>query len=149
VIGGGFPEMYAAELSANERLRRRVRAFRGPVAAECAGLLYLTRSLDGSPMCGVLDATATMTDRLTLGYREAVALGDSVLAAAGTRVRGHEFHRTRLLEDAASAAPAWGFTRPERRTEGAVRGRVHASYLHVHWAAEPALARRFTERCAV
>ena len=147
VIGGGFPEMYGAELSQNGALKAHVAAFRGPVAAECAGLLYLVRELDGSAMCGVLDAKAAMSERLTLGYREAVALGDSVLAVAGTRVRGHEFHRTRV-EPFAGQDPAWGFVRPERRTEGFVQGNVHASYLHVHWAAEPSLARRFVERCA-
>lgn len=142
VLGGGFPEMYAHELSANEPLREAVAAFTGPVTAECAGLLYLGRELDGRPMCGVLDTTARMSDRLTLGYREAVAITDNALAAAGTRVRGHEFHRT-VVEPAAGATPAWGLVRPERRVEGFVQGGVHASYLHVHWAAEPSLARRF------
>ncbi|MFI1091501.1 cobyrinate a,c-diamide synthase [Streptomyces sp. NPDC020917] len=148
VVGGGFPEVHAPALSANTALRKRIAAFSGPVAAECAGLLYLVRDLDGAEMCGVVDATATMTDRLTLGYREAVALGDSVLAVAGTRLRGHEFHRTIVRPGPSSPAPAWGFTHPERHTEGFVVGSVHASYLHVHWSAEPSLARRFVERCA-
>ncbi|MFJ3827279.1 cobyrinate a,c-diamide synthase [Streptomyces sp. NPDC090046] len=150
VIGGGFPEMYAPELSANEPLRAAVAAFAGaggPVAAECAGLLYLGRSLDGKPMCGVLDADARMSERLTLGYREAVAVSDSALAQAGTRLRGHEFHRT-VIEPGAGATPAWGFTHPERRVEGFVQQGVHASYLHTHWAAEPSVARRFTEAAA-
>ncbi|WP_176736097.1 MULTISPECIES: cobyrinate a,c-diamide synthase [unclassified Streptomyces] len=149
VIGGGFPEVYAAELSANEPLRKAVAelALSGaPVAAECAGLLYLCRELDGSPMCGVLDATARMAERLTLGYRDAVAVGDSVLAAAGTRMRGHEFHRT-VVEPGAGAAPAWGIRGRERRVEGFVQRGVHASYLHTHWASEPGVARRFVERC--
>ncbi|MGW3090193.1 cobyrinate a,c-diamide synthase [Streptomyces sp. NPDC001108] len=150
VVGGGFPEVYAAELSANTALREAVAGLAGsgaPVAAECAGLLYLARSLDGLPMCGVLDAEARMTKRLTLGYREAVAVSDSVLAAPGTRVRGHEFHRT-VLEPGAGPEPAWGMHLPERRVEGFVRGGVHASYLHTHWAPEPGMARRFVERCA-
>ncbi|WEH42492.1 cobyrinate a,c-diamide synthase [Streptomyces sp. AM 2-1-1] len=149
VVGGGFPEVYAPELSANEPLRRAVTALAesgAPVAAECAGLLYLARELDGRPMCGVLDASARMSERLTLGYREAVAVADSSLAAAGTRVRGHEFHRT-VLEPGAGAVPAWGMHLPERRVEGFVRGGVHASYLHTHWAAAPQMARRFVERC--
>jgi cobyrinic acid a,c-diamide synthase len=149
VIGGGFPEVYAPELSANERLRKAVAelaASGAPVAAECAGLLYLARSLDGRPMCGVLDAEARMSERLTLGYREAVAVSDSVLAPAGTRLHGHEFHRT-ALEPGAGPAPAWGLVRPERRVEGFVQGGVHASYVHVHWAAAPGTARRFVERC--
>ncbi|MFF7401847.1 cobyrinate a,c-diamide synthase [Streptomyces murinus] len=149
VIGGGFPEVYAAELSANEPLRKAVAelaAAGAPIAAECAGLLYLCRELDGSPMCGVLDATARMAERLTLGYRDAVAVGDSVLAAAGTRMRGHEFHRT-AVEPGAGAAPAWGIRGRERRVEGFVQRGVHASYLHTHWASEPGVARRFVERC--
>ncbi|MER6328382.1 cobyrinate a,c-diamide synthase [Streptomyces sp. NPDC001034] len=149
VIGGGFPEVYAAELSANEPLRKAVAelALSGaPVAAECAGLLYLSRELDGRPMCGVLDAGARMAERLTLGYRDAVALGDSVLAGAGTRMRGHEFHRT-VVEPGAGAVPAWGIRGRERRVEGFVQRGVHASYLHTHWASEPGVARRFVERC--
>ncbi|MFE6639358.1 cobyrinate a,c-diamide synthase [Streptomyces tendae] len=149
VIGGGFPEVYASELSANEGLRKSVAelALSGaPVAAECAGLLYLCRELDGLPMCGVLDASARMSERLTLGYRDAVAVSDSALAGAGTRMRGHEFHRT-VVEPGAGAAPAWGMRTPVRRVEGFVERGVHASYLHTHWAAEPGVARRFVERC--
>jgi cobyrinic acid a,c-diamide synthase len=147
VIGGGFPEVYGPQLSANASLRRRVAAFTGPIAAECAGLLYLVRELDGHPMCGVVPAKAAMTERLTLGYREAVAVTDSVLAAAGTRMRGHEFHRTRV-EPGAGPDPAWGLVRPDRRTEGFVQGRLHASYLHTHWAADPSLPHRFVTACA-
>ncbi|WP_030841172.1 cobyrinate a,c-diamide synthase [Streptomyces hygroscopicus] len=150
VIGGGFPEVYAPELSANEPLRAAVAglaASGAPIAAECAGLLYLARSLDGEPMCGVLAAEARMSERLTLGYREAVAVADTALAAAGTRVRGHEFHRT-AIEPGAGPEPAWGVVRPERRTEGFAQGDVHASYLHVHWASVPGVAARFVGRCA-
>ncbi|MEU9171374.1 cobyrinate a,c-diamide synthase [Streptomyces sp. NPDC048420] len=149
VIGGGFPEMYAAELSGNEPLRKAVAALAesgAPVAAECAGLLYLCRELDGQPMCGVLDADARMAEKLTLGYRDAVAVSDSSLAVAGTRMRGHEFHRT-VVEPGAGDAAAWGVRVPRRRLEGFVQRGVHASYLHTHWASVPGVARRFVERC--
>ncbi|RFU22426.1 cobyrinate a,c-diamide synthase [Geodermatophilus marinus] len=148
VIGGGFPEVHATELSANTALRAEVAALAargGPVAAECAGLLYLARSLEGLPMCGVLDAEAVMSPRLTLGYREAVALTDSALAPVGTRVHGHEFHRT-VATPAAGATPAWRWAGAE--PEGFVTGSVHASYLHLHWAGQPALAGRFVSACA-
>ncbi|MFC5907295.1 cobyrinate a,c-diamide synthase [Streptacidiphilus monticola] len=155
VIGGGFPEVYADQLSANAPLRAAVAAFAaspsgGPIAAECAGLLYLGAELDGSPMCGVLDVRAEMTPRLTLGYREAVALSDSPLAAAGTRVRGHEFHRTVTVPGADQASPAWGWRSWEGRpvVEGFTSERLHASYLHLHWTGAPELARRFVQRAA-
>ncbi|GAA2647125.1 cobyrinate a,c-diamide synthase [Paractinoplanes durhamensis] len=147
VVGGGFPEVYASELSANEPLRLAVASLAatgGPIAAECAGLLWLCRTLDDAPMCGVLDADAAMTPTLTLGYRDAVALADSPLAPAGTRVTGHEFHRTTvhprsgvLLSPAAGAAWQWRGADPE----GFATPAVHASYLHLHWAGAPSLAR--------
>ena len=143
ILGGGFPEVHAAELSANERLRGQVAglARRGaPLAAECAGLLYLARTLDGRPMCGVLDVETAMTPKLTLGYRDAVAMTDSVLARTGDRVRGHEFHRT-AATPASGAQPAWRFSSGE--LEGHVAGSGVASYLHTHWAGNPAAAARF------
>ncbi len=148
VLGGGFPEVHAGDLSGNEPLRADVARLAGsgaPVVAECAGLLYLARELDGLPMCGVIDAAATMTPILTLGYRDAVAAGPSVLTPAGTAVRGHEFHRTTVVPGS-PAAPAWSFG---GREEGFVRAGVHASYLHLHWAGYPGLARRVVAAAAV
>jgi len=147
VLGGGFPEVHAGDLSGNERLRAdvaRLARSGAPVVAECAGLLYLAAELDGLPMCGVLDATARMTPRLTLGYRDAVAAGSSVLTPAGMAVRGHEFHRTTVVPGN-PAAPAWSFGGKE---EGFVRAGVHASYLHLHWAGYPDLARRVVAAAA-
>ncbi len=147
VIGGGFPEEHAADLSANASLRAEVAALAGagaPVIAECAGLLYLSRSLDGHPMCGVLEAEGTMTSRLTLGYRDAVAATSSPLGPAGTRAHGHEFHRT-AVRSPGRAANAWHWTASGAAvTEGFVRGRVHASYLHTHWNGLPGAAASIT-----
>ncbi|WP_353902220.1 cobyrinate a,c-diamide synthase [Micromonospora harpali] len=143
VIGGGFPEAHADALAGNAALRAELAAFDGPVVAECAGLLYLGRSLDGAPMCGRLDLTARMTGRLTLGYREAVAAADSPVTRAGERVRGHEFHRT-VTDPGHGDTPAWRF---DGAAHGFVDGRVHASYLHVHWAGQPHAARRLVQAC--
>jgi cobyrinic acid a,c-diamide synthase len=142
VIGGGFPQVYVEDLAANAALRAEVtrRAAGGmPVIAECAGLLWLGARLDGREQCGVLPTTARMTGRLTLGYREAVALTDSPLAVAGTAVRAHEFHRT-VSEPAAGPAPAWQLTDGSR--QGWASPRLLASYLHLHWAGLPAAAPR-------
>jgi cobyrinic acid a,c-diamide synthase len=145
VIGGGFPEEHAADLSANASLRAVVAALAeagAPVIAECAGLLYLSRSLDGHPMCGVLQVEGAMTSRLTLGYRDAVAATSSPLGPAGTRAHGHEFHRT-AIRSGGQTANAWRWTASGGAvTEGFVRGRVHASYLHTHWTGLPGAAAR-------
>ena len=145
VIGGGFPEVHTAELSANAALRWQVAALAragAPVLAECAGLLYLARSLDEQPMCGVLDVDAEMTGALKLGYRDAVAVTDSALAAVGTRAHGHEFHRT-AIRPPVGTANAWRWqARGEVVAEGFVQGGVHASYLHTHWNGLPGVADR-------
>ena len=136
VLGGGFPEVYASQLSANAGLRNEVRtlaASGAPISAECAGLLYLCRELDGLPMCGVLSANGRMTERLTLGYR-----------TTDDGVTGHEFHRT-VVEPRAGAQAAWHV---DGRPEGFVQDGVHASYLHVHWAGSPERAGDFVDRAA-
>ncbi|MFM9034519.1 MAG: cobyrinate a,c-diamide synthase [Mycobacterium sp.] len=152
VLPGGFPEQYARELAANDAVREQIRtlAGRAPVHAECGGLTYLMSDLDGEPMCGVLSGSARFTERLTLGYRDAVAAVDSALFATGQRVTGHEFHRT-TVEFSAPVEAAWlirgGDGAPVR--DGAVDAGVHAAYLHTHPAAHPAAVRRFVEGASV
>ena len=128
-LGGGFPEVHAAGLSANAPLRSALlEAVQAgvPTVAECAGLLYLCRSVDGAPMVGAIDAEARMTPKLTLAYRTIDTPAEHLLAAAGTRITGHEFHRT-VVEPADEFAT----------------DTLHASYLHTHWAGHPEMARRF------
>jgi cobyrinic acid a,c-diamide synthase len=150
LLAGGFPEAFGPELEGNAPLRAAVAAFAGsgrPVLAECGGLLFLCRDLDGRPMCGVLPARARMTDRLHLGYREAEAATATPWLEAGERVRGHEFHYSEV--EPASGAPAWTLRAHGRaRAEGFAVGAVQASYLHVHWAAHPELARDFVRAAA-
>ncbi|HEX5348189.1 MAG TPA: cobyrinate a,c-diamide synthase [Pseudonocardiaceae bacterium] len=146
VLPGGFPECHTEALSANVVLRAQIAVLAhrsAPVHAECGGLMYLCRSVDGAPMCGVLDAEATMTGHLVLGYRDAVALRDSVLHQVGARVSGHEFHRTTVTPRA--GVPAWAWTGAQ--PEGFVQGGVHASFLHTHPVAHPAAVARFVASC--
>jgi cobyrinic acid a,c-diamide synthase len=152
VLPGGFPEEFSTELSANDRLRQQIAALAAdgaPVHAECAGLTYLVDELDGHPMCGVLAGAARFTDRLTLAYRDAVALADSSLYAVGERAVGHEFHRT-TVTFTDSYQPAWvyrGNNVPAVR-DGAVHAGVHASYLHTHPAGRPQAVTRFVAAAA-
>jgi cobyrinic acid a,c-diamide synthase len=147
VLPGGFPEQFCTELSANDAVRQQINALAGrgaPVHAECAGLTYLVDELDGYPMCGVLSGSARFTERLTLGYRDAVSVTESALHTVGERVAGHEFHRT-TVTFADSYQPAWVYRidggNPVR--DGAVHAGTHASYLHTHPAAHPQSITRF------
>ncbi|MDA4107425.1 cobyrinic acid a,c-diamide synthase [Mycobacterium holsaticum DSM 44478] len=147
VIPGGFPEQFATELSGNDLVRQQIKALAAsgaPVHAECAGLTYLVDELDGYPMCGALSGSARFTDRLTLGYRQGVAVAESPLHTVGERIMGHEFHRT-TVEFTDSYPPAWvyaGNTETGVR-DGAVDAGVHAGYLHTHPAAHPGAIARF------
>jgi len=152
VVGGGFPEVYVDQLAANAGLRADVRARAAagmPVVAECAGLLWLGQALDGRAQCGVLPVTARMTGRLTLGYREAVAVSSGPLVAAGTAVRAHEFHRT-VAEPAAGGPPGWqpAWELSDGRREGWAGPGLLASYLHLHWAGVPGAAARLVRAAA-
>lgn len=135
-LGGGFPEVYATELAANTALLAQVRASVTaglPTYAECAGLLYLCRTLDGTPMSGALPLDAHMAARLTLGYAEHSPDADTLVTRVGEPYRLHQFHRT-VVE------PAEG--------EPHLTPTIFASYHHVHWAGHPAFARRFARAAA-
>ena len=148
-LGGGFPEVHASELSANASLRSALRAAIAagiPTVAECAGLLYVCRTVDGRPMVGAIPADGGMTQRLTLRYRSLLADHDHLLAPEGGRVTGHEFHRT-AVEPLRGHRAAWlvdgehaGFSADPA---GVGRPSLHASYIHVHWAGHPSVAQRF------
>lgn len=151
ILAGGFPEVFGSELAANRPLREDVATLAGsgrPVLAECGGLLYLSRELDGRPMCGVLPVRARMAGRLTLGYREAAAATATPWLGAGARMRGHEFHYSDI-DTEGPASPAWTLTaRGPTRPEGIATGSVQASYLHVHWAAFAQIPGRFVAAAA-
>jgi len=153
-IGGGFPEVHAARLGANTEFTASVRARVDggmPVYAECAGLMYLARELVvdgvGHAMAGVLDLV--VEQRPTPqghGYEVAVVDRDNPFFAAGTRLVGHEFHYSRLVS---GSDREHSVLRVERGTgigdsrDGIMKGRVFASYLHLHAGATPGWADGF------
>jgi cobyrinic acid a,c-diamide synthase len=148
VVGGGFPEVLADQLSANTPLLCDVRQHVAAglhVWAECGGLLWLARSLDGHPLAGVLPTDALMTDRLTLGYRTATCRVATPLGAAGTVLRGHEFHYSKVT-------PAGDALQVRGLLGGGVGGfatpALLASYVHVHLAGQPQLAEEFVRRAS-
>ena len=149
IIGGGFPEVHASALSENRGLLDdlRLKAQAGtPVWAECGGLLLLATSLDGHAMAGVLPAEGSMTDRLTLGYREATTNSGSLVGPAGTKFRGHEFHYSSMRPSghALSLRSRWGET-----TEGWSTPTLLATYVHHHPGGDPTLVKAFLDVCAL
>ncbi len=158
-FGGGYPELHARALAANERALRDVakHAEAGtPVYAECGGLMYLAESLEDMNgvthrMAGVLPTVVRMSPpRLTLGYREVHFVADTLLGPVGAVARGHEFHASTLAPVPASVERAYSMTGPggAPRTEGYLVGRALMSYVHLHFGSNPSLAREFVQTCA-
>jgi len=157
-LGGGYPELYAAQLGNNESMMDGLRQAIGrgmPVYAECGGLMLLTETLidihgDAHPMLGVLPGQVVMGDRVRLGYREVTALQDTPILSADETVRGHEFHYSSWhYEDHADFQPAYRVTPRNHESdwrEGVVMGNLHASYVHLHFGTKPAMATRFVEQ---
>jgi len=137
IVGGGFPEVFALQLAENQALMADVatRVAAGvPIWAECGGLLWLSASLDGHKMAGVVPTRARMSDRLTLGYRVATTSTTSPIGPPGTVLRGHEHHRT-ICEPAGDALllESPHSTRPE----GFATPGILATYLHHHAGGDP------------
>ena len=146
-LGGGFPEVFAAELSAQFQ-QSAVRPDRLPVIyAECGGLMVVGTHLTDRyghrhTMSGLLPYSTTMTRKLTLGYRSARVLTSTPAVRAGESLRGHEFHHS-----ACTPAPAAGIYQWGNCPEGWRGDRIHASYLHLHWGAQPQVAVRWLQSC--
>jgi cobyrinic acid a,c-diamide synthase len=158
-LGGGYPEVFAAQLSENRSMMSGIKelALSGlPVYAECGGLMYLSQGLTGLtgerlPLAGVLPLEVRMLSRLkALGYRQVTLEADCLLGPAGTVARGHEFHYSEITAGGEGLGQAYRLA--DRRGEGDRRegycmGNTLASYVHLHFGSNPALARNFVETC--
>ncbi len=156
-FGGGFPELFAADLAANRPMRRQVRAAAAaglPVYAECGGLMYLCRSITdfegrSHPMVGLLPARSRLQrQRLRMGYATLRARRDTPLLRQGQEVRAHEFHWSVLDRALPAETAAYAVADQGERPEGLAAGNLLASYMHLHFAARPDLAPRFVAACA-
>ncbi|WP_417915705.1 cobyrinate a,c-diamide synthase [Candidatus Electronema sp. JC] len=149
-IGGGYPELHAAQLAANQPMREQVLAFSRagrPVYAECGGFMYLCEALADSEggrhdMAGVFPVTARMGQRLRrLGYRTAELRGDCLLGPAGSVLHGHEFHWSDI--DPMPEQVRRVYALDDGRAEGYLLNRTLAGYVHLHWGGSPEAARWF------
>ena len=169
-LGGGYPELHAEKLSENTGIKNAITAFAGTghtVYAECGGIMYLSRGITTVSgnfflMCGILPFAVRMSSSLRrLGYVSIKTEADCIWGKAGTEIRGHEFHYSEI--DRQNGQPDFtdcsrqGWTRiysaehtrtGRREPEGFYNGCVLASYVHLHFASQPACARSFVEFCA-
>lgn len=154
-LGGGFPEMFAAELANNNSIKHEIdRLIRQgiPAYAECGGLMYLGESIrdfQGKEfrMTGSLPLSSRIdSPRLNLGYRTVQALNDGPLLKKGEVVRGHEFHWS-VLEHGENEPNAYSITDQAGRKEGFQVNRLLASYIHLHFCSYPPMAQRFIGSC--
>jgi cobyrinic acid a,c-diamide synthase len=152
-LGGGYPELYAPQLSGNRQMLEQVRRFAAsgrPIYAECGGMLYLSESLTvdkGSyAMAALLPLSIQMTDRLVqFGYVTVEFTEDCLLGRKGTVVRGHSFHHSRIASQgnvATNYRVQYSMSGKEEQ-EGFRQGNVLASYIHLHFRANPAVAENF------
>ena len=160
-FGGGYPEAFARELASNAAMLAAVRRFAvssGLIYAECGGLMYLTdaiRTLDGArwPLAAIIPGVAVMSEKLqAIGYVEIETRTDSILGPAQTSFRGHQFRHSTLegadrgnrIDHIYNVAPRWGGA---PFAEGYRVGNVLASYVHAHWASNPAVAKALIDAC--
>jgi cobyrinic acid a,c-diamide synthase len=152
-LGGGYPELHAKQLSSNRKMLEEVSAFAAsgrPVYAECGGMIYLSEGLrvDGESysMAGVLPLTMQMTDNLVqFGYVTVEFTEDCLLGRKGTVVRGHSFHYSRIAshDDVDTSYRVHYSMSGKSEMEGFRRGNVLASYIHLHFRANPAVPETF------
>lgn len=155
-LGGGYPELHAADLSLNLSMRASIKEWAdkgGAIYAECGGFMYLCRGLHDFDknffdMVGVFPfSTAMVKGRAHLGYRQVVFAKDCLLGPSGQAARGHEFHYSRVsrqdvghVESRYRVASASG---EDLGSEGYCLNNVLGSYTHIHFGSNPAVAGHF------
>jgi cobyrinic acid a,c-diamide synthase len=157
-LGGGYPELYAKELSANTTILAAIREFvksRRPIYAECGGMIYLAASLttkDGTlhEMSGVLPCRIEMTSHLkNFGYVTVAFTQDCLLGPAGTTIRGHSFHYSQMTAThglSSNYRVCYSLSaRQEQEGFGISGTNLLASYMHLHFLSNPIVARHFVE----
>ncbi|MBF0170003.1 MAG: cobyrinate a,c-diamide synthase [Nitrospinae bacterium] len=157
-LGGGFPEVFMADLEANILLRNEIRdrAEAGlPIHAECGGMMYLTRAIRWddrrAAMVGLIDAETVMTKRpMGLGYMKIEPTGACGWLSVKGGVNCHEFHHSRIEGLAGDTRFAWKVSRGigiAGGMDGILYKNTLASYAHLHHCGIPTWAVDFVDLC--
>jgi cobyrinic acid a,c-diamide synthase len=159
ILGGGFPEVIADKLENNSNMRRSILDLAQndiPIYAECGGLMYLTKTISDyknnkkkHKMVGLFDADTIMTNRVTLGYTEALLNNNQTYLGKIHKVRGHEFHYSNVVINNADLDLIYDLNKGKGISDG--RDGFHtynciASYMHTHFM-NSTFSDRFLECC--
>jgi len=157
-IGGGYPELYAAELSRNSSMLLSLQRAheRGlPIYAECGGLMYLARDIewDGErhDMVGLVAGKVRKGRIRVVSYVSGTLARDCLLGSKGTKIMGHEFHHSELLMDdnekveyAITLDRGMGI---KGGLDGVLENNMVASYSHLHAASFRGFPAEFIRAC--
>ena len=156
-LGGGYPEVHAAQLSDNVSMRDAIVQFAkagGPIYAECGGFMYLSEAIvdsDGREyqMAGLFPTRVRMRKQLAaIAYVEAEAPEDALWLRAGQRVRGHEFHYSTIDGMPVSIRRCLRLRAGDKmRDDGYAIGSVLGGYSHLHFRSSPDFVSSFVDVC--
>ena len=146
-IGGGYPELFSKELSANLQMLKDIKQFHNesrPIFAECGGLMYLMNSIHDDKVVDIYPYQAVLTDRVqALKYTIAEVQEDNIISKKGETFHGHEFHYSKVIVNDLKNPLAFRITRGKGSYElqdGFMEKNTLASYVHTHVAAMPDFA---------
>lgn len=167
-IGGGYPELYARELSENKSMLKSINNWANsgkPIYAECGGLMYLSKGIydfDGNffELAGVLPFETEMKKgKSHLGYRELILKEDCILGKKGGKLKGHEFHYSEIKDSYELRVTSYELKNKKdsknlslvtcysllnnNRDEGYKFKNTLASYIHIHFGSDSEIARNF------
>ena len=171
IIGGGFPEILARNLSKNISMIRAIKKIAEnqiPIYAECGGLMYLSKSIEeGIPkyvndkipgskvnlnktykMTGLIDAITKMTDKLTLNYTQGKVINESIFGNINS-IKGHEFHFSEMENISNDCKFSYYLNKGKGiidQKDGIMVYNTLASYTHLHFS-NTKLPQEFILKC--
>ncbi len=158
-LGGGYPEMFAQELSQNNRMKQAVLDMSMadmPIYGECGGFMYLCRDIRNFKgkqfgMTGCFPFSSRMTSKLrSLGYREVTLEKDTLLGKCGQIIRGHEFHYSEIEMKPNGTETVYNVSKGRGLdcfSEGYLKRQTLGSYIHLHFGSHPTAPEKFVEAC--
>ncbi len=156
-IGGGYPELHAERLARNSSLRDEIKtlARKGmPIFAECGGLMYLGEKMRGRggrsfEGVGLFPwETEMLSSRAALGYRKVTVRRGCPFIKEGAVLRGHEYHYSKISKALPGIKKVFTVKKGGVESpEGFLFGNALATYIHIHFASNPAFAPGFLRLC--